>query len=130
MKGWYNEYKSKTDKKSSMRGYLDITRPHLHMINHLKKCGAWKTQQTMKPKFKASTDTNQKHTMHSKNGSSIVMIGNDIGQTIQEDFNSFLHKYKKYIEQYMNGGNFIFGCISGMHNVGNKISINHSGSSD
>ena len=47
----------------------------------------------MKPKFMSSTKSNEKCTMYSKSDSSIVMIGNDTDETIQECFDSFLQKY-------------------------------------
>ena len=64
------------------------------MIHDLKKSGEWKMHLTIKPKFMSSTDSNEKRTMFSKSDSSIVMIGNDTDEIIQELFDSLLNKYQ------------------------------------
>ena len=64
------------------------------MIHDLKKSSEWKMHLTIKPKFMSSTDSNEKRTMFSKSDSSIVMIGNDTDEIIQELFDSLLNKYQ------------------------------------
>ena len=77
------EYKTNKDEKLSLKEYLEKSRPHLgDKIDDFKKSGEWKIQQTMKPKFMSSTDSNEKRTMYSKYNSSKFMVGNDTNKII------------------------------------------------
>ena len=82
--GNYFEYKYETDEKSSITKYLEKIRPHIHdLINHLKKFVEWKMLLTMKPKLISLTASNEEHTMRSKSGSSINMIGSNTDEINQ-----------------------------------------------
>ena len=81
--GRYVECQSEKDKNSSVKGYLEKIRPHLHAIVDLKKSDERKTNET---KFLSSTDSSEKRMMYSKGDSSIVMIGNDAVEIIQKLF--------------------------------------------
>ena len=70
-----------------MAEYLEKFRPHLrNMINNFKISTEWNLHLKMKPKSVLPTDSNEKHTMHSKGDNHIIMIGNDIEEIIQELF--------------------------------------------
>ena len=88
----------------------------------------WKMHLTMKPKFMLSTDSNEKRKMSSKSNSSIVMIGKDTDEFLQELPDSFLHKYQISLEQSVKSSNFIFEYVSGKHYICNKVNINRGGS--
>ena len=77
----------------------------------------------MNPKFMLSTDSNEKRTMYPESDSSIVMIGNDTDEIIQEHLHSLLHKYKIGLDQSMKGSNFIFDYVSGIHYICNKVNL-------
>ena len=49
----------------------------------------------MKPKFMSSTDSNEKHTVHTKNDNIEIMIGKDTTEIIQKRFDSFLDRYQE-----------------------------------
>ena len=66
--------------------------------------------------------------MHSKSDRSIVMIGYDTDEIIQELFDPLLHRYQIGREQTMKGTNFIFDCILGMYYRFSKISFDYGGS--
>ena len=91
---------------------------HLHdMIDDLKKSGEWKMYLTIKSKFMPSTDSDEKRTMYSKSDSSIVMIGIDTDEIINNFFYSLLHKYQISPLLSMRCSNFIFDQVSRMHYI-------------
>ena len=64
------EYKSEEDKRQSMKGCFEKTKPLLQdMTNDLKKSGEWKMYLIMKPKFMSSKDSNEKCGMYCKSDS-------------------------------------------------------------
>ena len=77
----------------------------------------------MKPNVISSTDSFKKCTMYSKSDSSIVMVGNDMEEIIQEHYDSLLHKYQIVLEQPTKSSNLIFDYISGIHYVCQKTTM-------
>lgn len=69
-------------------------------------------------------ETYEKHTICSKSGARIIMIGSNADEIIQELFDFLLNRYKTSLEQCMKGSNFIFRYISDMYDMCHKISIN------
>ena len=66
---------------------LEKITPHLQdKIDDLKKSGEWKLHLTMKLKYMSSRGSNQKRTMYSKSGSSLVKGGTGTDKIIQELF--------------------------------------------
>ena len=55
----------------------------------------WKFQLTRKPKFMSSTDSNEKHMLHTKSNNIEVTINN----FIQELFDLLLDRYQEGMEQ-------------------------------
>ena len=79
------------------------------MINNFKNSGEQKIQLTMKPKFMASTDSNEKRTIHTQNENAEIMIGEDRDEIIQERFDSLLRRCQTDNEKSMKAVSF--GCM-------------------
>ena len=76
--GNYIEYESKGVKDTNLlsRAYLDIIRPYLsNIINDRKSISEWKIQLTMQINFISHKDSEEIHTMYTKNCNMEIMEG-------------------------------------------------------
>ena len=78
--------------------------------------------------FIFSKDPNETRTMHTKSDNIEIMIGNETDEVIEELFNSVLQRYKKILEESMEGGEFFFDSVDLLYYKLHKISLNRDGS--
>ena len=68
----------------------------------------------MKLKFMSSTDSNEKRMLHTKCDSVVIMINEDTYDIIQQLSDSLLNKYKKGLEESIEGSGFVFHHVDGL----------------
>ena len=62
-------------------------------------------------KFISFKYPNETRTMHTKSDNIEIMIGNETDEVTEELFNSLLQRYKKNLEESMEGGEFFFDSV-------------------
>ena len=80
--------------------------------------------------FMSSKDLRKTRTIHSRSDNIEIMIGSEtlIIEIIDKPFEFRLQKYKKGLEESMNGSEFVFDSVHLLHYKYHKISLNCSGS--
>ena len=110
----YIEYKSNCDRYQtlSVKEYLDKIRPYLKdIINDLKKSGIWKIQLTIAITFISSRDDNNEGcVMHSNSNNLEIIISDEVGEVIEELFNSLQNRYQNN-SQLVRGSHFVFDYV-------------------
>ena len=110
----YIEYKSNCDRYQtlSVKEYLDKIRPYLKdIINDLKKSGIWKIQLTIAITFISSRDDNNEgRVMHSNSNNLEIIISDEVGEVIEELFNSLQNRYQNN-SQLVRGSHFVFDYV-------------------
>ena len=108
------EYKSNDDRNKtlSVEEYLDKIRPYLKdIINDLKKSGIWKIQLTIAITFISSRDDNNEgRVMHSNSNNLEIIISDEVGEVIEELFNSLQNRYQNN-SQLVRGSHFVFDYV-------------------
>lgn len=70
----------------------------------------------------------ESQTVHSKSNKREMMVGYDTDEVVGELLDGHLHSYKIGLKQPMEGSNFMFGYLDGLHYKCHKISLNRCGS--
>ena len=93
------------------------------MIDHLQTQGEWEIQLTMAIDFISSKDSDETRTMHTKNDSKEILIGNETYEVITEFFDSLLQKYKKDLKELMKESELIFNSVDLLYYKCHKIGL-------
>ena len=119
-------YKYIINKSLSFKEYLDKIKPYLNdLIDDHKTKGEWKIHSTMTINFMSCKDSNKSRTMHTKSDKMEITIGNEMNEIIEKNFDSFLQRYQKGLEESIKGSEFVANLL---YYKLHKISLNRGGS--
>ena len=123
----YIQYESRgyKDKILTVDEYLDIIRPYLvDIINDHKTQSKWKIRLTAVINFISSKpNSNKIHIIRSRSDNIEIMMGSETNEIIEELFKSLRQKYKKDLEESMEGSEFIFDSFDSLYYDVNAVSL-------
>ena len=76
----------------------------------------------------ASKDTDEERVMHSKGDNIEIMIINERDEVIEEPFESLRSRYQIFLEESIEGSDFVFDYVSLLYYKCLKLNMNCSGS--
>ena len=126
----YVQYESKGDKILTLKEYLALIEKYLReLINYYKNKRQWKLQLIAEISFISfKSDSDETHTMHTRNDNQEFMNGSDTDEIIKGLFESFLRKYEENLQEERKGSDFEFDGVNFLYYDVNKISISRGGS--
>ena len=71
-------------------------------------------------------DSDEKCLMHYESDNLEIMAGYDINEIIEELFDLLVERYQVGLEESINGSEFVFHYVDGLHNKYHMISFNRS----
>ena len=83
-----------------------------NMKDKIKSSGEWEIHLTIKVSFMSSKHNGDKRLMHPQSDNILIMINNETDEIISVFFESFISRYKIFLEKSMKGSEFVFDYVN------------------